>query len=251
MVKEAYSIELKRIITAEKARIMGRRGELKDYRNFICADKSCQIKLSATTWENDNPKRIYFQIGKKDHLHVAGCKQSGRDEENQRTILEKKAAKDTVEKNGLVILRKISTQTKTSQDPDYNKENNNLVGYQSKSLSSSITNNKLIEGSYLTSILSAIELFKDPLFDNDKKILKVDSNETLSLNQFFRDVGNNKNIPINRLGIYYGKVKVETFGDGNTGLKVIFCESKSIPKLYTNKKLMLEKFYGKHAKTHI
>src|SRR5690606_30333721 len=88
-------------------------------------------------------------------------------------------------------------------------------------------------------------------FDNDKKILKVDSNETLSLNQFFRDVGNNKNIPINRLGIYYGKVKVETFGDGNTGLKVIFCESKSIPKLYTNKKLMLEKFYGKHAKTHI
>lgn len=253
MVQEAFSIELKRVITAEKARSMAIRRELKDKREFICADEKCQVKLTGTNWENTNPRKTHFRLSNHSNPHIAGCKRSGEFEEKQRSKFENRLAKETVEKNGIIILKKISDQKKTSQN--FDQQNIGMVGLgktQSISINLSTSTKKSNEGSYLTSIIGAVDLYRDDEFDNDKKVLKLSSTETLSLNQFFVNVGNNKNIiPYNQLRIYYGKVKLKTFGKDNTGIVITFCDSKKTPDLYTNKKAMLSRYYGKHAKSHV
>lgn len=252
MVKEAHSFELTKSIAADKARSMAFHGKLLDKRKFICADPECQVPLTCTNWTNKNPIRTYFKLSDNSKPHIAGCKKSGENEETQRAIFENEAAKTTVQKNGLVILKKIADQKKTSPNTDQkNNQGNNLTSGHLKSNLSSTNNKKSLEGSYLTSILSAITLYQDPNFDNDKKVLRVSKNVKLSLNDFFVSVDKTTTIPKNELRIYYGKVKLKSILKDKSIMMITFCDSNKKPDLFTNKNLMLSKFYGKHAVNYL
>ncbi|MFD2046396.1 hypothetical protein ACFSTA_18790 [Ornithinibacillus salinisoli] len=248
MVKRAYSLELGKPISAETAHKKSLYGELMESRAFKCADNECNINLTCTNWREKSAKRIYFTPTSKSTLHIAGCNESGEDEEKQRSNFETENAKTSVNKNGTVKLKKISEQktVKHYLENTETKYNNNL-SHRPKNNSYGTKGKN--EGSYITSIISLIEMFRDYSFDNHKRFLKISSIKTLSLNEFFVNVDQVSHLPFNKIRIFYGKVKVQTFND--TGLKILFINSKITPPLFTNKKIMFKRYYGKDAKKFV
>ncbi|WP_141994209.1 hypothetical protein [Bacillus sp. B4EP4a] len=247
MVKRAYSLELKENISAETAHKNSLSGILKNNRAFVCSDKECNIKLTCTKWSDKSAKRIFFTPSSKNDLHIAGCNESGEDEEKHRSKFEKENAKTTIAKNGVIVLKKISEQKTVKQESKYIKDAITIPTISNKS--SNDFNRVKPEGSYITSILSLIDMYKDTDLNNKNKILKISSTENLTLEEFFFNIDTTSPIPTNKTRIYYGKVKVSTFKE--TGLKISFINSHISQPLFTNKKRMFDKYYGKYAKEHV
>ena len=248
MVKRAFSSDLGKNISAEFAHRKSIIGELIDKRAFKCADRACQINLTCTNWKKRKDDiRIYFTPSSIDNLHIAGCNESGEIEERNRSKLEMDVVKKTIEKNGSIILKKITEQKTVKQEfqkIETKTPINNLSGIQNNKSTS-----KQSEGKYVTSILTLIELYNESGFDEKKRFLKISSTETLALNEFFFNVDKASNIPKDKIRIYYGKVKVSTYKE--TVLMIKFCSSSTLSPLFTNKNKILGKYYGKHAKNYV
>lgn len=247
MVKEAFSIELQNKISADVAHNKSLKGELKDRRAFECVDKQCKIQLTCTKWEKIDGKRIYFTPTSRNFLHIAGCKASGKEEEIQRSTLETEEAKKSVIKNGIIQLKKISDQSKQKDtSSQLNEINKDTTTSQTKSNSNK---EKKTERSSITSIMTLIKLLNDISFDKDKPFIQLPGNESISLNELFVNVDDITSIQKNKLRVFYGKVKVSTFN--KTALKIDFINSSHAPLLFTNKKLMLDRHYGRQAKKYV
>lgn len=250
MVKMAFSLELKQNLSAKEAHAKSLQTKLNNPKAFRCADKDCGIRLTCTNWKLKNKKRLFFTPSSKENLHIAGCKESGEDEERQRSSLEIKNAKQTISKNGLINLKRIS-ETKTVKRDNSNEK---TVLREDRIKLQHVTNsnssmNKRSEGSHITSILSFIEMYQDTSFDNNQKTLKISRVEYLSLNEFFVNIDEVDNIPKKQLRIYYGEAKLETHN--NSMLKISFCNLASLPPVFTNKTQIFNVYYGKHAKKYI
>lgn len=249
MVKRAISLELNISISAEDANKKSINGVLNNAKAFICSDTECRIGLTCTNWGVKNPNRIYFTPSSKENLHIAGCNESGQDEEKQRSKYEKENAKYSTSKNELIILRKILDQTTVKQNIQSSDNLENNKKSRNKSITNINSNSTKNEGSHVTSILTLLDMFQDSSFNNQKRFLKISSTETLSLDDFFIDLDTVNFIPTNQIRIYYGKVKVETIKDSL--LKISFCNSTSFPSIFTSKAQMFKVVYGKNAKKYV
>lgn len=253
MVKRAFSIELDETVTVEYAHAMSLKGKLKNSRKFKCTDEECNINLTCTNWGKvikKNDKRLYFTPSSLENLHISGCYESGAREEKQRSTYEKGSAKSTIQKNGLVMLKKISENNNKAND----KEIENKLSVENFTISSNkeSRNNKISksEGSNVTSILTLIEMYYDSSFDNSKRFLKVATDKILNLEEFFTNLDTALEIEKNQLGIFYGKARVVTFEKNKDMIVIKFCNS-SLPSIYTNKKTLFKSYYGKVVKKYV
>ncbi|MFC9542723.1 hypothetical protein ACFTQ7_23080 [Lysinibacillus sp. NPDC056959] len=245
MVKEAFSLELQDKISADLAHNKSLIGKLKDPRAFECTDTKCKIQLTCTKWQEKDGKRIYFTPSSRESLHIAGCKASGEEEEVQLSTFEKEEAKNSVIKNGIIVLKKISDQSKKKDASSTLNETKNDTTYTTQS-GNNTNKAKRSERSNITSIMTLINLLNDPSFDKDKPFIQLPENEKISLNELFVSVDDVTLIQKDKIRVFYGKVKVSTYKD--TALKIDFVNSSNLPFLFTNKKLMLDRHYGKQAK---
>ncbi|MGE7113814.1 hypothetical protein [Lysinibacillus sp. NPDC047702] len=246
MVKEAYSFQVKGKISAEVAHSKSLKGELTDQRAFECIDKQCKIQLTCTKWGEKDKKRIYFTPSSRENLHIAGCKASGEKEEVNLSTFEKNEAKKTVTKNGILLLKKILDQNNQKDSSIKIDEINDVPNNTSKSTQSANSKEISTERSTITSIMTLINLLNDPTFDKNKPFMQLPEKEMISINELFVNIDEISLIPQNRLRIFYGKVKVSTYN--TTALKINFIYCNAAPLLFTNKKLILNRHYGKQAK---
>lgn len=247
MVKRAYSKILKKHLSVEDAHKLSLTKELSDPRAFICSDNKCRINLTCTNWNTLLKKnsKLYFKPSCNKELHVSACSEAGMKEEKVRSNYELKQATATVQKDGLIVLRKISNLTNTINDTDSNTTanatNNNRSNFE-VSHDSSQKN----ESSYVTSLLTLIEMYNDNIFNNTSKILKV-AGSIISLDELFLNLDINKNVSSNKLNIFYGKAILQTFEKNEDMIEVKFINT-SLTNLYSNKQSIYRSFNGKVAK---
>lgn len=251
MVKRAFSKHLQRNISVEDAHKMSISNMLTDSRDFICSDINCQISLTCTNWGkhlNSNSK-LYFTPSSNDELHISACSEAGVKEEKERSKYETQNAKATIQKNGLIVLRKIYEPKNTVKNSNQNStiEPNKTQSIKSNSVNTQNSTSKAkTESSYITSLLTLIELYNDINFNNTNQILKINKN-TFSLDEFFIILDLINNIPTNKLGIFYGTAILQTFDKNKNMLEIKFT-NPSIPNIYSNKQSILNSFNRKIAK---
>lgn len=176
MVKRAFSKHLQRNISVVDAHKMSLSHMLTDPRDFICSDINCQINLTCTNWGkllNSNSK-LYFTPSSNDELHISACSEAGVKEEKERSKYETKNAKATIQKSGLIVLRKIYEPKNTVKNSNQNLtiESNKIESIKSSSMNTrNSPSNAKTESSYITSLLTLIELYNDINFNNTHKIL--------------------------------------------------------------------------------
>lgn len=253
MVKRAFSTELNYTIKVADAHAMSIKGKLSNSRNFKCADEECKINLTCTNWgkvNKKNDKRLYFTPSSLENLHISGCNESGASEEKQRSTYEKSSAKSTIQKNDLVMLKKISESRNIAKVEEIEKnstEENSTIKNNTESLNNTILKS---EGTHVTSILTLIEMYNDSSFDNSLEFLKISPGKILSLEEFFTNLDTILEIEKNRLGIFYGRAKIVTFEKNNDMVEIKFNNS-SLPSIYTNKETLFKSYYGRVVKKYV
>lgn len=255
MVKRAFSEELNKTIKVEYAHALSLKGKLNNPRSFKCPDKECNINLTCTNWRkeikyNNNDKRLYFRPSSLENLHISGCSECGENEEKQRSTYEKNEAKTTIQKNGLVVLKKIYETKAVKNDSPEDSQQTPKESTTTDVKSIENKQAKKYEGSHITSILSLIDMYNDDSFDKSEKFLKVSSNKVMSLEEFFIDL-DATNTPIkNQLGVYFGKATIKTFYKNEEMVEIKFNNS-IFPPIYTNKDILFKSYYGKRIKKYV
>ncbi|AOA00689.1 hypothetical protein BFC22_11585 [Carnobacterium divergens] len=235
MAERAYSIEIKKEITAKKASELSQKGDLLDSKNFYCIDPNCAINLTCTNW-NRRGKKYYFTPSSKDDLHIVGCTQISASEAKEQSKREAVGAKETISKNGLIKMTKSVNKVRTTI-----KATNAELSTNTGSSFSNLNIGKKAKEEYrhMYSIASFVDLFNDNDVDNNTQFVSIEKNK-ISLNTLFIQ-SSSTYVEWNATRIFFGKAKLKSISFDKIGLKsekknvveIEFIDSK-FPKIYSN-----------------
>lgn len=235
VAERAYSIEIKKEITAKKASELSQKGDLLDSKNFYCIDPNCAINLTCTNW-NRRGKKYYFTPSSKDDLHIVGCTQISASEAKEQSKREAVGAKETISKNGLIKMTKSVNKVRTTI-----KATNAELSTNTGSSFSNLNIGKKAKEEYrhMYSIASFVDLFNDNDVDNNTQFVSIEKNK-ISLNTLFIQ-SSSTYVEWNATRIFFGKAKLKSISFDKIGLKsekknvveIEFIDSK-FPKIYSN-----------------
>ncbi|PID21905.1 hypothetical protein CSV61_06715 [Sporosarcina sp. P3] len=243
MAERAYSIELKKDISAKQASDYSIKGELYDMRAFQCSDSNCQIHMTCTNW-NRKGVRYYFTPSSQDELHVIGCSELSTKEIKEQEKLESNLAKESIRKNGMIKMTKSMGKAKSQDKTDMKTE---FTG-ERMNQSTSPTTKKKSEARHVYPIASFVNLFEDATVDNDSQIVAIEK-EQISLNDLFIQSKANF-IPYGCMRIIYGEAVIRTADFGKDMLEIEFLNSK-LPKVYSNIKSISKNKSVSDVKNHL
>ncbi len=235
MSERAYSTELKKAITAKKANELSKKGTLVDSKNFYCNDPNCAIDLTCTNW-NCNGRKYYFTPSSKEELHIVGCTEISAAEAREQAKREAQGAKETINKNGVIIMSKSIRKTHKTIDSANISTSPNI-----DTLFYNVASGRRIkeEFRHMYSIASFVDLFNDGDVDNNKPFVVIESGG-ISLNTLFV-YSDSTYVDWNETRIFYGKAKLKStsFNKEKSNSKkkdvveIEFIDS-SFPKIYSN-----------------
>ncbi|WP_423363096.1 hypothetical protein [Mycoplasma sp. P36-A1] len=227
MAERAYSLELRKNVTAKEALKLARTGVLVDKHNFQCCDKKCGVSLTCSNWDSPG-KRDFFRVSTNERWHEVGCSEVTLKEEKQFIETETQDAKTVISKNELIkMVKSIPQASHTEKNSDIESESQ---GEKSRS-SSSTSKQVRKEAHNYYSLESFINLNKDKDISKIDKILKI-NDETLSLNDLFIK-STSRFFPWGKDRIFYGKAKLTRVNDKKDMVQIEFIDS-TLPKIYSN-----------------
>ncbi|MBN3860080.1 hypothetical protein GKC56_06140 [Neisseriaceae bacterium PsAf] len=231
MSERAYSLELKKDISAKEASKLSSTGELKNQRAFQCCDTDCQISMTCTNWKKKDGKRYFFRPSSQGALHVIGCDELSKDQTKKQDKLESSRAKRSIQNNGSIRIVKSVGKAKSNDKSNLiTKKSSNKQNNTNNRLNPNLNNNNnntKNETSNICSIASLVELFL-----NCEVPTVIIENETIKLNELFLKSKSNE-FPNDCIRIFYGEAKLRTSDFGNGMLEIEFIDSK-LPKIYSN-----------------
>ena len=238
MSERAYSIEKKEGMTAKRASSLAYKKELNDKRLFKCCDENCQIGLTCSNWGILNGKKYYFRPSSNDELHIVGCTEISSEEKKTQIKQEKKRAKITINKNGLIKMTKSINKARTNIGVHQEAEDAPVNTVHMRTDGKSAGTRR--ESRNLYSVATFVELYSDAEIKNTDKIIIMD-NELLSFNELFVDLQSTIELDKNR--IFYGKAIVSTgFNEGM--LQIDFVKHGNF-RVYSNIDAVVKRGDGK------
>lgn len=234
MSEWAYSLELKRDISAITAQKKSITGELHDSKAFECNDKYCRIDLTCSNWGIEGAKRVYYTPSCRNNLHSIACMTISIDDEKRQIEVETEDGKKTIRKSGIISMQKAAEKARKAENTD-NEEVSS--GEANRARNSVRTDKEGIENRNISSLKSYVNFFYDESIDNEARVIKV-NRELLSLNMLFVDT--KEEVEEGKVRIFYGKVTLSTpkFNDGMILIKFTDCNK---PSIYTNKSQLLKR----------
>lgn len=230
MSEQAYSEELKEIISALEAHKKSLTNELKSSKAFRCHDKICNIGLTCSNWNVVDAKRIYFTPSSRSNLHSIACSTISIEEERKQVEIETNDGKTTIRKSGIISMKKAHEKAKVI---DMKKVGNEAYNAENRRARNSVSINKTgIENRNISSIKTYVNFYYDEDIDNDATIFEVDG-EIISLNTLFVDAKKEVDKGITR--IFYGKAILTTPDFNSDLISIEFADSGKVC-IYTNKK---------------
>lgn len=227
MVERAYSLELKKTISAFEAQKYSLEKKLNSEKSFRCIDIGCQIPLTCTNWKKRDGKRFYFKPSHNDELHVEGCTCISPQEVKEQVNKEILGAKGTISDGGIISVKKSLSKARVN--------GNTVVGsldIAEQSGSSSRTNisRKQVQDRQFSSVATFVELYEDPQIDNSVRNIRIEG-ELISLNEYFVDTTGQ--IVEDKQRIFYGLARVSIAGFNPDILQIEFIDS-DYPKVYSS-----------------
>lgn len=227
MVERAYSLEVKKTISAFEAQKYSLEGRLNSEKNFRCIDQDCQIPLTCTNWKKKDGKRFYFKPSHNDELHVEGCTCISPQEVKDQASKEFIGAKGTVSDGGIISVKKSLSKARVTGDTVVGSLD---IAEQSKSSSRTNNSRNQVQDRQFSSVATFVELYEDPQIDNNVRNIRVEG-ELISLNEYF--VKTTGQIVEDKQRIFYGLAWV-SIADFNPGMLQIEFVGSDYPKVYSS-----------------
>lgn len=227
MVERAYSLEVKKTISAFEAQKYSLEGRLNSEKNFRCIDQDCQIPLTCTNWKKKDGKRFYFKPSHNDELHVEGCTCISPQEVKDQVRKESIGAKGTISDGGIISVKKSLSKARVTGDTVVGSLD---IAEQSKSSSRTNNSRNQVQDRQFSSVATFVELYEDPQIDNNVRNIRVEG-ELISLNEYF--VKTTGQIVEDKQRIFYGLAWV-SIADFNPGMLQIEFVGSDYPKVYSS-----------------
>lgn len=227
MVERAYSLEVKKTISAFEAQKYSLEGRLNSEKNFRCIDQDCQIPLTCTNWKKKDGKRFYFKPSHNDELHVEGCTCISPQEVKDQVSKEFIGAKGTVSDDGIISVKKSLSKARVTGDTVVGSLD---IAEQSRSSSRTNISRNQVQDRQFSSVATFVELYEDPQIDNNVRNIRVEG-ELISLNEYF--VKTTGQIVEDKQRIFYGLARV-SIADFNPDMLQIEFVGSDYPKVYSS-----------------
>lgn len=204
-IENAYSKELRKIISAIKANQFCRDGKLNDNRAFMCiGSNDCKVQLTCVNFSktpNEWGQTPHFKLSNKQSYHSPNCKYA---QEKIVTRKQSSANLKSIKKSGnftLILGTNGFNKPKNDNPIISGKSNNaNIASYNKSSSSTKRTQQK---NSNTKSFRTLIDIYQSEEYDNSTTTIKINSSSRTLENLFFNlDVTREINY---KLHVYYGK----------------------------------------------
>ncbi|KXU03341.1 hypothetical protein [Streptococcus oralis] len=227
MVERAYSLEVKKTISAFEAQKYSLEGRLNSEKNFRCIDQDCQIPLTCTNWKKKDGKRFYFKPSHNDELHVEGCTCISPQEVKDQVSKEFIGAKGTVSDGGIISVKKSLSKARVTGDTVVGSLD---IAEQSRNSSRTNISSNQLQDRQFYSVATFVELYENPQIDNNVRNIRIEG-ELISLNEYFVDTTGH--IVEDRQRIFYGLAWV-SIADFNPDMLQIEFIGSDYPKVFSN-----------------
>ena len=227
MVERAYSLEVKKTISAFEAQKYSLEGRLNSEKNFRCIDQDCQIPLTCTNWKKKDGKRFYFKPSHNDELHVEGCTCISPQEVKEQVNKEVFVAKGIISDSGIISVKKSLSKAKVNGGKSV--ASLDTAEHSTTSSGTNIHRNQ-VQDRQLSAVATFVELYKDPQIDNNVRNIRIEG-ELLSLNEYFVDTTGQ--IVEDKQRIFYGQALV-SIADFNSDMLQIEFIGSDYPKVYSS-----------------
>ncbi|EOI30456.1 hypothetical protein [Enterococcus faecalis] len=226
MVERAFSEELGEEVSAKVAYRKSMKGEITDKKAFHCIDPNCAIQLTCINFGEPKGKRFYFTTSCREALHNIDCSEITVADRKEQISTEHELAKKTIQKDGTIRMSQSLNKVASTIKTEVEDKSGIIVTNETNSTTK---NGTIRETRNIYSLASFVELYYDPMIDNDWQQVRI-KDELISLNELF--VPSSETSVGNRIRIYMGVGKITIFK--KTILKVVFSDFPENP-IFTNK----------------
>ncbi|HDT8014643.1 TPA: hypothetical protein RD634_002740, partial [Enterococcus faecalis] len=179
MVERAFSEELGEEVSAKVAYRKSMKGEITDKKAFHCIDPNCAIQLTCINFGEPKGKRFYFTTSCREALHNIDCSEITVADRKEQISTEHELAKKTIQKDGTIRMSQSLNKVASTIKTEVEDKSGIIVTNETNSTTK---NGTIRETRNIYSLASFVELYYDPMIDNDWQQVRI-KDELISLNE--------------------------------------------------------------------